>query len=130
MRKVDHYTIVLENCDWYSFKADGVVVYLDGINKHFYGDKCFLSADHTAIEIKHNAEVLESFTMEEKSEWKDRISRDITQVEICYEDDTEETYFVEWEIESQCENKFEFDITEPDRHIYIISQTKRSLAEF
>lgn len=128
-KKLVRVDVVLENCEYYSFKAAGLSIYLDGYWKHCFGKTTYIGFNHIAIVIEDKVEVLNNGTYD-KEDWQYRIDRDITQIELHYSDGTMERVFVDWCEDSDYENMFETDIKEPFRHIYIISRTKKRLEDF
>lgn len=128
-RKPIRIDVVLENCEFFSFDAKSVAIWLNGLNKHIFGTTTYNNVSHTALVIEDTVKVLENGTCD-KEDWQKRIHRDITQIEVYYDNGEMDRYFVDWCMESDYENAYQKDIKEPFRHIYIISRTKKRLEDF
>lgn len=128
-RKPIRIDVVLENCEFFAFSAESVALWLDGLNKHIFGTTTYNNVSHTALVIEDTVKVLENGTCDGE-DWKTRIDKDITQIEIRFDNGDTERYFVDWCNKSDYENKYETDIKEPFRHIYIISRCRQELEDF
>lgn len=125
MKKNNIISVVLENCEYYDFDAKYVTVILDGIQIKRYGTLGpMYVVKHCLIEIENNAETLNELE-DWQTDWKDRIDRDITQIQM-----DGKTYYVKWAEDSDYENAYETDLHDNFVHTYIISKTKKTRDDF
>lgn len=125
MKKSSIISIVLENCEYYDFDAENVIVILDGIQIKQYGTSGpMYVAKHCLIEIDNDAKTLNDLE-DWQTDWKDRIDRDITQIQM-----NGITYHVKWAEDSDYENAYETDLHDKFVHTYIISKTKKNRDDF
>lgn len=127
MRDIEEITIVLENCETFTFCSGDVSLLLDGLNKHIWGGVEYNSVDHALIEIKKEAEC----NSELGEDWRKRIHKDITQVWLKYDDDSEVGYHFDWDIENgEYENNYETDLDDRGAKVYIISRDRKKREDF
>lgn len=125
MKKSSIISVVLENCEYYDFDEKNVTIILDGIRIERYGRfGAMYVVKHCLIEIENDAKTLNKLE-DWQTDWKDRIDRDITQIQM-----DGETYHVNWEEDSDYENAYETDLHDEFVHTYIISKTKKNRDDF
>lgn len=129
--KLKTVAVVLENCESYTFRAENVNLIVQNLGLNCWGQSVFLKAEHIMLEIEKVAKPFSDDSFEHE-DWQNRISQDITQIILAYDDGTQYTLWPAWSDESDYENTYETDQVSDNgmEMIYIISPLKSKPCHF
>ena len=126
--KIKFIDIVLENCEVFTFDAKDVNLTLEGLGRSYHNGYKFNTVKDAMIIINKSATASGGW---DNKDWKERISKDITQIWVYYSDVDCVGYHLDWDIEkNEYKNTYEKDKDLGNVMCYIVSKKKKSIKDF